>query len=143
MKYDLNQMAMITGLTTRTLRNYMKLGFLNGEKEDGVWRFSAEDLDSFLSNSAVKQAMKAKNNAVVYDFMADAYKKANRICIILDMPVDTLEAQETANFFCGRVNRGHDLDFRFSYERGLARYILSGAEDQVSDIMREYYGKNR
>ena len=41
--YTINDIAMMTGLTTRTIRNYIKLGILNGEKEDGVWRFSAED----------------------------------------------------------------------------------------------------
>ena len=32
MAYNLNQVAMITGLTTRTLRNHLKQGLLKGEK---------------------------------------------------------------------------------------------------------------
>ena len=34
MRYDLNMMATITGLTTRTLRNYINMGLLQGEKID-------------------------------------------------------------------------------------------------------------
>ena len=30
--YSINDVAMITGLSTRTIRNYISLGFLSGEK---------------------------------------------------------------------------------------------------------------
>ena len=45
MAYNLNEVAMITGLTTRTLRNYLKLCLLKGEKIDGNWSFTEEELD--------------------------------------------------------------------------------------------------
>ena len=71
MAYNLNEVAMITGLTTRTLRNYLKLDLLTGEKIDGNWSFTDEELDAFMSNPVVKQAIKTKRNAVVYDFLSD------------------------------------------------------------------------
>jgi hypothetical protein len=43
MEYSINQLAMITGYTTRSLRSFIKDGSLNGEKVDGVWMFT-EDL---------------------------------------------------------------------------------------------------
>ena len=79
MAYNLNEVAMITGLTTRTLRNYLRLNLLKGEKVDGNWSFTEEELDEFMSNPAVKQAIAAKRNAVVYDFLSDPFKKGNRI----------------------------------------------------------------
>ena len=33
--YNLNDLAMMTGFTTRTLRNYLNQGLLEGEKEPG------------------------------------------------------------------------------------------------------------
>ena len=65
MAYNINQVATITGLTTRTLRNYLNLGILQGEKEDGVWMFSPEELKSFLEDPRVKQSVTANKNAVV------------------------------------------------------------------------------
>ena len=41
--YTLNEVAMMTGLTTRTLRNYLKMNVLKGEKVDGVWKFTEEE----------------------------------------------------------------------------------------------------
>ena len=35
--YNLNQLALMTGLSTRTLRNDLATGILEGEKEDGMW----------------------------------------------------------------------------------------------------------
>ena len=58
--YTLNEIATIAGLTTRTLRNYLQMDILKGEKVDGVWRFSEEALWEFIDNPSVRQAMHAK-----------------------------------------------------------------------------------
>ena len=140
MAYSLNDVAMITGLTTRTLRNYLKLNLLSGEKIDGNWSFTPEELDAFMSAPAVKQAIKAKRNAIVYDFLSDPVKKGNRVCTIMDLPVSAEEATEAADFFCDLVNKnGSDITFTFNMEKGFARFILSGPEDQVADFMKAYY----
>lgn len=34
--YSINDVAMMTGLSTRTIRNYIKMNILDGEKVDGV-----------------------------------------------------------------------------------------------------------
>ena len=48
--YSLNDLALMTGFTTRTLRNYIKQGLLNGEKQNGVWQFTADEIDRFFRN---------------------------------------------------------------------------------------------
>ena len=140
MAYNLNDVAMITGLTTRTLRNYLKLDLLKGEKIDGNWSFTDEELEAFISNPPVKQAIKAKRNAVVYDFLSEPFKKGNRICTIMDLPVSDAEALEISRFFCSLVNKnGSDITFNYNQEKGFARFIISGSEDQVVDFMKAYY----
>ena len=140
MAYNLNDVAMITGLTTRTLRNYLKLDLLTGEKVDGNWSFTDEELDAFMSNPIVKQAIKTKRNAVVFDFLSDPFKKGNRICTIMDLPVSDAEALETANFFCELIKKnGKDIKFAYNPEKGFSRFILTGSEDQVADFMKAYY----
>ena len=142
MAYNLNQVAMITGLTTRTLRNHLKQGLLNGEKIDGVWSFTEEELDEYVREPAVRQAIASRQHAVVYDFLADSVKKTNRVCTILDFPVSDGESLSIANFFSGEVSRhGSDIEFRFIKEKHFARFILAGAEDQVSDFMKAYYAR--
>ncbi|MBR3743095.1 MAG: hypothetical protein IKN04_22005 [Clostridia bacterium] len=140
MAYNMNQMAMITGLTTRTLRNHLKLGLLKGEKIDGNWSFTDEELDAYVNDQNIKQAIAAKQHAVIYDFLGDSFKKTNRICTIMDFPVSVEEALSIAKFFGEMINqRGSDIEFRYINEKHFARFILAGSEDQVSDFMRAYY----
>ncbi len=137
--YNLNQLAMITGYTTRSLRVFLKEGVLEGEKTDGIWRFSEEQVQDFISRQAVRQNMATKRNAVVFDFLAEAYRTENRACVILDFAVGEGEAMEISGFFCARMCEAKDMEFRFSYERGVARVILSGKEDAVSGMLKAYY----
>ncbi len=140
-RYSINQLALITGLTSRTIRNHINLGLLKGEKADGSWSFSEEDIDAYMSNDYVRQSVLAKRNALVYDFMADTSRKGGRSCVMLHVPAGAAEARKISDIFCGAINSGAaDVRFSFAYEKGEARIILTGAEEQVERIMDEYRG---
>ncbi len=142
MAFNLNQIAMITGLTTRTLRNHLKQELLKGEKIDGNWSFTEEELDEYLADPSVKQAVLARKHAVVYDFLTDPFKKTNRVCTIMDFPVSVDEALSIAQFFSKEISEhGSDIEFRYIDERNFARFILSGSEEQVHDLMQAYYDR--
>ena len=140
--YSINELAEMTGLSTRTLRSYLKSGVLEGEKIDGIWRFDEEQFLSFIENSAVKASLQAKRNALVYDFMSNRYKKHNELCVMLDLPCDQEEAQEAMCFFCEAVNSceaGSNVKMAYAQSGGLTRVILTGAEECVAQIMQAYY----
>lgn len=139
--YNLNELAVMSGFTTRTLRTYLQRGLLSGEKIDGVWQFTAEEVDRFFAEPFVKDGLRIKRNAAVFDFLADTAKKANRACVILDLPVSAEEGAEVSAFFCKRMQDAHDAFFSYHRDRGLSRVILSGAEEQVAEILRDYYPK--
>ena len=50
--YTVEEVAGKIGVTSRTIRNYLKQGKLKGRKIGGRWRFSSEDIESFLSNQS-------------------------------------------------------------------------------------------
>lgn len=141
----LNELAVMTGLTTRTLRNYMKTHVLQGKKQEGIWMFTLEEVGAFFSDSCVKASMRAKRNAVVYDYLLDDHKTCNEICSILDFCVDDREAANISEFFTDAANQIEDAGkFRFSYEKSgnFVRVILKGSADQVMRIMNSYYSGN-
>jgi hypothetical protein len=122
------------------LRNHLKQGLLQGEKIDGNWSFTEEELDKYTVDPSVKQSIMAKNHAVVYDFLADPFKKTNRICTIMDFPVSAEEALEISKFFGKEITeRGSDVEFRYINEKNYARFIIAGSEEQVLDLMKSYY----
>ncbi len=136
--YNLNELALITGFTTRTLRTYLSRGLLDGEKINGVWQFSAEDVERFVEEPFVKEGLRIKRNAVVFDFLADTSKKQGRSCVILDLPVSVLEGQKISAFFCEQMCKASDATFCSGMDHGVFRVILAGAEEQVSAIMEAY-----
>ena len=137
-KYNLNDLALMTGFTTRTLRNYLLGGILKGEKEDGVWRFSDEDLDAFFSDPYVKEGIRIKRNGVVYDFLAGNGKNGARTLTVLDFPASLGKANKISAFFCDKMNDASGVTFTFDYGKGACRVILSGDAAEVGKLVRAY-----
>ncbi|MBE5931697.1 MAG: helix-turn-helix domain-containing protein [Lachnospiraceae bacterium] len=142
--YTMNNIAMMTGFTTRTLRNYLRQGLLQGEKVDGVWRFTEEEYEAFLTHPAVKPGIRAKQNAIVNDFLLLNAKKENRTCVILDICTEREDAKRAAEFFCERIKEQEDEELQFGMEwhKKNMRIILSGSEPAVKEIMKCYYAEN-
>ena len=136
--YSLNDLAMMTGFTTRTLRNYLTQGLLKGEKTDGMWQFSAEELDRFFSEPFVKEGLRIKRNSVVFDFLADRKKNAGRTCVILDIPASLEKGNAISAFFCERMSEASDTVFTYEWDKTQCRVILSGAAEQVAGILKAY-----
>ena len=72
--YTLDDIALMTGFSTRTLRNYLTQGLLKGEKIDGKWQFTAGELDRFFAEPFVREGLRIKRNGIVFDFLADRSK---------------------------------------------------------------------
>ena len=135
--YTLGYLSQITGLTDRTLRNYLKNNILEGEKINGVWHFTASQLDAFLRHPAVRPSILSKNNAIVYDFMLDTKKPEPRVCVILDIP--DLDRDAASRFFCDAICYGDYRDLRFSLDAiDSPRIILSGPAEQILSLVNSY-----
>lgn len=137
--YTMEQLATLTGLTTRTLRNYLKAEILQGSKDTGIWQFTEQQVLEFVRHPAVFPSIQAKHHAIVYDFLARQDHSQQELCILLDRTLGEEEAKKLADFFCHAASSCSHIRFAFSYESGKARYILKGTEADVSQIMREFY----
>jgi len=139
--YSINELSIMTGLTTRTLRNYIKDNILIGEKLSGVWKFTEDNVENFISNPIVKPSIQAKQKAIISDFLNDNKKTKNQICSILDLCISETEAENVCNQFCNFINQKTDSNIKFSYEKNEnnIRIILSGDEDCIIEILNSYY----
>lgn len=136
--YTINEVSQMTGFTTRTLRNYIQAGQLNGEKIDGIWQFSAADFEAFIKDPNVAPGIKTKNNYVVYNFLAQE-KAENQICSILDLNINPSEVNELSEYFCNAMNNCSKAEFKMEFNNGKARIIISGPEDFVVDTINGWY----
>lgn len=138
--YTIGHLTLFTGLSDRTIRTYLSSGILEGEKINNLWHFTPEQVDAFLRHPAVRPSITAKNNALIYDFLADTKKAASKSCVILDCP-DCDEKELTAFFHHAICSDPALHDFRFSFDSlsGTPRVILTGLTHQVLDLVNRYY----
>lgn len=136
--YVINHLVMFTGLTDRTIRNYIAAGILKGEKINGLWHFTPEQVDEFVRHPAVRPSILAKNNSLVYDFLLEDKKQKQEICMILDIPHS--DRKKIAEFFCYCItNDGyHNIRFSFDGVTDMARVILKGDAMEVLRLVNEY-----
>lgn len=142
--YTINEVAVMTGFTTRSLRLFIQQGFLAGEKIDGKWNFTVEQLEAFISNPNIKAGIKIKNNALVYDFLADFEKSENMTCIILDFHISSNEEfEEISSYFCAAMSDENVSVSKMKLEKqnNSVRLIISGPEDCIADVMKKWYEK--
>ena len=140
--YTINDVAVMTGFTTRSLRMFIQQGFLEGEKIDGKWCFTVEQLETFISNPNIKAGIKIKNNAVVYDFLSDFKKPDNQTCIILDLNINSNEElAEINSYFCKAMTDENVSSAKMKLEKqeNSVRLIMTGPEDFIADVMKGWY----
>lgn len=138
--YTINHVALMSGLSSRTIRNYMKMGFIEGEMINGVWHFSAEAVGDFFANPNVTPAIRAKRNALIYDFLADDCKQQDEMCAVIDERATLEEANAISEFFCDAINREWSgiIRFGFTFNENWVRVILTGPEDAVQMLLDSY-----
>ena len=51
--YSVEEVAEMTAVTTRTIRNYLRKGVLTGTKIGGQWRFRQEDIMHMFNQETV------------------------------------------------------------------------------------------
>jgi len=88
--FTVEDIANMTSLTTRTIRNYLKDGILKGRKIGGQWRFTEEDIKNFMDNGTYGEDFKNKTRQDLLDFIDGVNTFADNIgeiqtCSIIDL----------------------------------------------------------
>ena len=140
--YTLEQLSMMTGLTTRTLRNYLKSGILCGSKDTGVWLFDEQQVQAFVGHPSAAPSIRTKQQAIVYDFLAGQEQMENEMCVMLDRSVQKKAAGKMADFLCQAAGQSSHIRFSYTWRAGKAHFILKGAEEEIHSILSEFYRQN-
>ena len=140
--YTIAEVALFTGLTDRSIRTHIAKGYLHGEKVDGTWRFSAEQVGNYFLRPEIKASMAARKNGVVYDFLQDTFKKEPQACFILDVP-EFEQANLAAEFFLKEMNTEGYRGLRYAFDNlnGIPRVILTGDAGEVLRMLAKYQGR--
>jgi hypothetical protein len=134
----------MTMLSTRTLRNYITQGLLSGEKDGGAWRFTTEDIETFLNEDFVSQSIQSKKNGIIFSYMSSDVKNENSVCSIYDYAnIEKDEAEHICKRMIELVNSDQygKVTFSYSYsgKEKIVRIILTGTITKINTLMNDFY----
>jgi len=144
--YTVEDIANMTMMTSRTIRNYLKEGILKGKKIGGQWRFTEEDIRRFLDNGALKAEHFSNLKQDILDFIDgvnDFVRGEAQACAIVDLyqPVDAVDAKLVAmTAFLERHGGTPDNWMSVSSERieaeGKTRVVIFAQPQYMADMMK-------
>lgn len=109
----------MSGLTTRTIRNYLKLGLLKGSKENNKWIFNEDDTIEFFKNSYVKQSIEIKNLSLVLESFNS---EKEEVCNIIKIK-DTLYENNIISIY-NQINSYDNFSFKMHKENEIVKMVF-------------------
>jgi len=93
-----------------------------------------------MNNPNVLPGIRAKKNALIYDFLLQNHRSEQELCLIADLPGE--DSQAVSSFFCEAINAGGYGSIRFSFDSlggQTPRVILTGQPDEVLTLIQHFY----
>lgn len=139
--YTISEISTMTGLTERTIRNYIKRGLLMGCKKSGKWIFTKEQMEQMMDAPYVNQAMAIKRQGMIDDFLVASHNTSSKVCTILDLPIEEEKARVLCNQIVQQVNQSEDkaceqMSYYYQEKEGVARFILTGKVEEIIKMMQ-------
>lgn len=145
--YTIEDIAEMTRLTSRTIRNYLKDGILEGKKIGGQWRFTMKDIENFFDNNKTNQDINTAYNNEVIGFLEGKnidLQKEVQICTIIDLHCkNILEGKELSKKLMTIINEDEEAvknGAKFSYEymkdSSKARFTLFGDPEFIIKTLK-------
>lgn len=144
--YSIIELATMTRLSTKTIRNYQKMGLLRGEKVDGAWMFTGEEIGRFFQEQYVKDALEIKRNGQVLDYL-NGCREHHRGCLMMDREFVTsdeveqfvLEFTKKVNEINGREDGKVDFTFWMDEKSKIGRFTIIGYGKDLKALMNHFF----
>jgi excisionase family DNA binding protein len=139
--YTVDDIAKMTSFTSRTIRNYLKDGSLQGKKIGGQWRFTMDDIKRLFNNSEVLVDLNSQKKQQIMDFIdgvnTDIEGKI-QVCTIIDYYCENQKAgHKMYEKLVTVINNRKDntppakFDYEFIEKESKARFTLFGDPDYI------------
>jgi len=147
--YTVEDIAQMTMLTTRTIRNYLKDGLLTGRKVGGQWRFTSMDIEGLFENSSFEADISNSRKQEVLDFMDGINTDIDgdiQICTIVDYYCsDTAMAKELSDSFTDIISNQtlttrHKYYYEYIEKEQKARYTFMGSPSFIKAAVTKTEG---
>jgi len=139
--YTVEDIAKMTSFTSRTIRNYLKNGSLQGQKIGGQWRFTMENIKKLFDNSLFVNDFSKKNKQQVLNFIygtkTDTQGKI-KVCTIVDCHCENQKEgheiyEKLVTVINNKENNSPPANFSYDFikKENKARFTLFGNPDYI------------
>ena len=134
--YTVADVAQVTGMTSRTIRNYLKDGTLTGQKIGVQWRFTEDEIKKLFSRQAPGQSSPTQ---IVRGFLGEQERASSAFCALLDFPgVTEIEGMELYRRLQDDRREGiSSMSYEYHDEGQLLRIAVSGDTEAVMDLLEQ------
>jgi excisionase family DNA binding protein len=134
--YTVADVARVTGLTSRTIRNYLKDGTLRGQKIGVQWRFTEDEVKKLFSR---QMPGKSSPSQIVKSFLGQEAQADTSFCALLDIPgvseEEGLEIYRRMEQEC--QNGAFALSYEYHDDGQFLRIAVSGAAGAVMNLLEQ------
>jgi excisionase family DNA binding protein len=134
--YTVADVARVTGLTSRTIRNYLKDGTLTGQKIGVQWRFTEDEVKKLFSRQTPGCSSPAQ---VMRSFLGQEPQENTSICTLLDVPgVTEEEGLELYRSLERECRQGISaISYEYHDDCRILRIAVSGDAGAVMDLLEQ------
>ena len=140
--FTVEDIANMTSTSDRTIRNYLRNGLLKGRKIGGQWRFTMQDIKTFLDGGEVKKEMKKKQKQEIFDFVDGVNSKLTgerQTCVIVDLYISQKDAtglnEKICDFIAENMFSNMRFDYDYSDEEKRARFTILASPETAIKIL--------
>ena len=135
--YSISEIAKLTKLTDRTIRNYQASGTLKGRKIGGQWRFTRKDIEALYSNDEFEVDMQDKTHKSISSNFKEEKSEDNTACIIMKLNIKSKEQRKELFMKIKEVvpSKLKKEGITFIDEDGLFKLVLISSFEHVSKIV--------
>ena len=134
--YTVADVAQVTGMTSRTIRNYLKDGTLTGQKIGVQWRFTEDEIKKLFSRQTPGQSSPTQ---IVRGFLGEQERSGAAFCALLDFPeVTEIDGMELYRRLQEERGEGiSSMSYEYHDEGQLLRVAVSGDAGAVMDLLEQ------
>ena len=125
--FTINDVAALTSLTTRTIRNHLKDGSINGLKVGGQWRFRMSDIEDFTYHRNNRPEATQGLDSEIAEFLSTKEISDTRVCTIVDICADEEKASAKEYLLRDLVNwydNKNHMKYTYKFDGNRARFVI-------------------
>jgi len=144
--FTVEDIARMTSFTSRTIRNYLKDGTLQGRKIGGQWRFTMDDIKRLFKNSSFTGDMSSHNRQQIMDFIDGVNTDIRgeiQVCTIVDCYCENQKAghriyEKLVKVINSRADGSPPAKFNYEFidKENKARFTLFGDPDYMVQTLQ-------